>query len=555
MKRITFYLSIVFILLFHNAGASDFSAVAPSGQRLYYKIVNGNAVVTYKQRMAVSNTGYYQYNYYYNGTKPAGNLIIPDSVTYQNTTYIVNGIDEHAFEGCTGLISVSMGNNIKSIGDHAFYMDTSLTTIILSDSLVSIGSSFYGCWSLTSISLPESLTSIGNGAFCECRSLTSISLPESLTSIGDGAFYQCRSLTSISIPGSVTSIGQSAFRESGIVSMVIPNSVLTIGDYLFQNCPSLTTVVIGSSISYFNDNNVFLGCNRLTIIMRGYPPSLGNSTCNIPANSTIYVPCGTFSSYQNAQKWSNYTIVDACATITTAVNDPTRGGVSGGGNYMIGDSVTLTAIPFTGSSFIGWSTGSQVNPLKFVATQSQTITAAFGSGSLPHDTIYIHDTTYLNNYIHDTTIQYVDRYIHDTTFYAVYIHDTTTIHDTTYQTIHDTVIAYINVPVHDTTYLNIHDTLIAYIPIHDTVYIHDTVFINQEGIDEVEGLNVKIYQRNGRLVVDGAGQNTVSLFDAVGRTLAVKREDNERIVFDVPNTGVYLVKIGVLPARRILVIK
>ena len=515
MKRITFYLSIVFILLCQNAGAYDFYAVAPSGQRLYYKIVNGCAVVTYKERNTVNQGGEFMYNYYYNGTKPAGNLIIPDSVTYRNTTYIVNGIDEHAFDGCTGLISVSMGNNIKSIGDGAFHMDTSLTSITLSDSLVSIGSSFYGCWSLTSISLPESLTSIGNYAFRQCFKLTNIKIPDNVSFLGDHAFESCVKLYSVTIG----------------------SGVRDIYSYTFQYCDTLTTLV-----------------------MRGLlPPQILNSNCMYFSTNgrrpCVYVFCGTLSSYQNATGWSNLRIVESCATITTAVNDPTRGGVYGGGNYMVGDSVTLTAIPFTGSSFIGWSTGSQVNPLKFVATQSQTITAAFGSGPLPHDTIYIHDTTYLNNYIHDTTIQYVDRYIHDTTFYAVYIHDTTTIHDTTYQTIHDTVIAYINVPVHDTTYLNIHDTLIAYIPIHDTIYIHDTVYINQEGIDEVDGLNVKIYQRNGRLVVDGAGQNTVSLFDAVGRTLAVKREDNTCIVFDVPNTGVYLVKIGVLPARRILVIK
>jgi len=490
MKRITIYLSIAFILLCHNAGAYDFYAVAPSGQRLYYKIVNGNAVVTYKQQY---NYSQWDKTYYYNGTKPAGNLVIPDSVTYQNIIYSVTGIDDYAFYECDGLTSVTMGNNIRSIGNYAFCNDSLLNSITFSDSLVTIG----------------------NYAFNRCFRFIRVIIPDMVTYIGDYAFYQCR-----------------------ISYLSIGRSVSSLGSHAFQNCPLETMIMKGyppATNTAGNDYILALECSRLR----------------------IYVGCGLLSLYQNSNVWSRYSafLTDGCITITTSVNDAIRGGVSGGGNYMIGDSVTLTAIPFSGSSFIGWSTGSQVNPLKFVATQSQTITAAFGSGPLPHDTIYIHDTTYLNNYIHDTTIQYVDRYIHDTTFYAVYIHDTTTIHDTTYQTIHDTAIAYINVPVHDTTYLNIHDTLIAYIPIHDTVYIHDTVFINQEGIDEVEGLNVKIYQRNGRLVVDGAGQNTVSLFDAVGRTLAVKREDNERIVFDVPNTGVYLVKIGVLPARRILVIK
>lgn len=444
MKRVTFFLSIVFMLLCNNVGAYNFSAVAPSGQTLYYKIVNGNAVVTYKEKYIYSQSNT---NYYYNGTKPAGNLVIPDSVTYQNITYSVTGIDDYAFYECDGLSSVTMGNNISNIGNYAFCNDTLLNSITFSDSLVTIG----------------------NYAFNACSRLIRIIIPDMVTRIGDYAFFSCIRINYLSIGSSVSTLGSKAFK----------------------------------------------GCNNLgTMIMQGHPPvttSVGNDYV-LDLNTArliIYVRCGLLSIYQNSGNWSRYSgfLTDGCMTITASVNDFTRGGVSGGGNYTIGDSVTLTAIPFSGSSFIGWSNGSQVNPLKFVATQSQTITAGFGSGPLPHDTIYLHDTTYLNNYIHDTTYQ------------------------------------------------NIHDTVIAYIPIHDTIYIHDTVYINQEGIDEVEGLNIKIYQRNGRLVVEGAEQSAVSLFDAIGRTLAVKHEENGYIVFDVPNTGVYLVKIGVHPARRILVIK
>lgn len=62
-----------------------------------------------------------------------------------------------------------------------------------------------------SVTIPENVTSIGNVAFSECSSLTSVNLPNSLISIGDFAFLACKSLESITIPESVTYVGARAF--------------------------------------------------------------------------------------------------------------------------------------------------------------------------------------------------------------------------------------------------------------------------------------------------------------------------------------------------------
>ena len=92
----------------------------------------------------------------------------------------------------------------------------------------------------------------------------------------------------------------------------------------------------------------------------------------------------------------------------------------------------------------------------------------------------------------------------------------------------------------------LYDTVV----IHDTVYIHDTVVV---GVDDVETITAKIYTSNGQVVVDGAEGNTVTLYDAVGRQLAVRRNENGDIRFDIPATGTYLVKVGNAPARKVVV--
>ena len=74
-----------------------------------------------------------------------------------------------------------------------------------------------------------------------------------------------------------------------------------------------------------------------------------------------------------------------------------------------------------------------------------------------------------------------------------------------------------------------------------------------EGIEETEEEKVKLYQRNGQIVVEGAEGNPVYLYDVVGRLIATRRETVQEVLLDVPASGAYLVKIGDAPARRIVV--
>ena len=78
--------------------------------------------------------------------KYSGDIVIPESITYNASKYPVTSIGNYAFWYCSGLTSITIPNSVTSIGDEAF-----------SD-----------CSYLTSITIPNSVTSIGNGAFYEC---------------------------------------------------------------------------------------------------------------------------------------------------------------------------------------------------------------------------------------------------------------------------------------------------------------------------------------------------------------------------------------------------
>ena len=277
----------------------------------------------------------------------SGSVIIPESVTYEGKTYSVTSIGLSAFDGCSGLTSITIPNSVTSIGIKAFADCTSLTSITIPNSVTSIGSdAFSHCSGLTSITIPNSVTSIGNFAFSDCTSLTSITIPNSVTSIGWATFSGCSGLTSVTIPNSVTSIGEFAFSRcsgltsitignsvtsigssafsdcSGLTSVIIPNSVTSIGDKAFNGCSGLTSVTISESVTSIG-RDIFQSCKLRNLLVKCVaPPSIGTYAFSeqILYHTTLYVPVGCWDAYAYDNTWYKFHNIRETATTEEEVS-------------------------------------------------------------------------------------------------------------------------------------------------------------------------------------------------------------------------------------------
>lgn len=136
------------------------------------------------------------------------------------------------FCGCTGLTSVTIGSNVKTIGNSAFYGCSNLSSIILADGVNTIESSaFEGCTGITSITIPNSVTTIGSSAFSNCDNLIYIIIGKGVNSIGGQAFASCPEVTDVYCSAEeVPTTNSEAFKDSYIehATLHVPEASLNL---------------------------------------------------------------------------------------------------------------------------------------------------------------------------------------------------------------------------------------------------------------------------------------------------------------------------------------
>lgn len=108
-------------------------------------------------------------------------------------------IGSYAFRNCQFLQEIDLGE-VVSIENHAFNKCILLKTVTIPNTCLYLGNSvFADCISLENVSLSYSLTELNNFAFSGCTALKTVEVPSSVVAVGENVFYNCESLESVTL--------------------------------------------------------------------------------------------------------------------------------------------------------------------------------------------------------------------------------------------------------------------------------------------------------------------------------------------------------------------
>ncbi|MCR5269235.1 MAG: leucine-rich repeat domain-containing protein, partial [Lachnospiraceae bacterium] len=180
----------------------------------------------------------------------------------------ITQIGDYAFENCTRLQAVSLGDNIERLGTQAFH----------------------NCTGLTSIEFGVT-KSIGDGCFADCTMLATVALPDTMQQIGTAAFMNCRSLLD-TVPNYPAYVSEADDDSNSYLfggNPGINNNSFTVGSYAFCNCTSLATTkmcqttkpVAGTHGQY----GMYAGCNKLEYV------ELPHYTAGFTATPSMFLQC------------------------------------------------------------------------------------------------------------------------------------------------------------------------------------------------------------------------------------------------------------------------
>ena len=218
--------------------------------------------------------------------------------------------------------------------------------------------------------------------------------------------------------------------------------------------------------------------------------------------------------------------------VIVRANSDAMGTVTGSGRYVYGENATITATANSGYEFLGWNDGDTNTTRTVLVTGDVTYTAMFGLDMTATLTATVNNTEWgyvlINGERSDT---YVGQ-IGDEVTVEAYANDG---------------YRFVN---WDDQSTNFSRTVVLTENVMSMIANFEVMPV---GIDEVEDETVIIYAESNRIIVRGAENKTVRVFDVVGRLVAQRTAAGVEEVFNMPNTGIYLIKVDNAPARRVVV--
>lgn len=235
----------------------------------------------YYIKSAADKTVVLTYNNYASG-KYSGDFVIPETVTYNDVTFHVIGCDWDTFRECD-ITAIHIPKGFTSFDYNytggytsVFYSPNQVIKVYVPNldtwmNITQTKSSVFGTpfdlyvdnILLENLVIPDGITTIGNEMFGRCSSIKTVKLANSVKTIRVRAFDSCQNLEKVECNNGLVEILDEAFDEDvNLKEINIPNSVTKIRHHCFRGCTSLGSITIPEGISIIY-GETFKGCSQL----------------------------------------------------------------------------------------------------------------------------------------------------------------------------------------------------------------------------------------------------------------------------------------------------
>lgn len=248
---------------------------------------------------------------------------IPETVTFDETSYIVKKIKDGAFAGCTDIESITIPKSVESILGEVFTGCSNLKTFyvvaentaycavdgVLFDKDKKTLVAYPANKASTNYTIPESVTYIFDDAFQSCPNLEEIIFDPTSTSdysVTDGVLF--KTVTTNGAPEKRLIKYPEAKKDS---SYMIPAGVDRVNKDAFFNCTKLTSITIPAGMIGVIEPDAFSGSTKLTKFI----VETGNTAYSATDDGVLFnTDKTTLFLYPNG-KVGDYTIPDGVKTI------------------------------------------------------------------------------------------------------------------------------------------------------------------------------------------------------------------------------------------------
>ena len=308
------------------------------------------------------------------GKATTGDFVVPNTITKNDVVCTVVGIGNGAFDENTNLTSITLNEDLETIGDDAFQY-SSIPALHLPAKVKSVGHDFhykatsmaeitvdennpYLCaensllmskdkkvvWGFpvanpaTELILPEEVEIVMSDAVNRCKNLKKIVIGNNCKTIDRNAFDNCTEATELILGDNIEKIDYQAFRSlKSVTELKFPKNLKFLYDYAFSytwaikeavlpeglewlcggafnRCDALERVELPSTLTFVGQWP-FQDCGAMTELVSKAvnPVGLSNDLFNDETKYqtvTLYVPAGALDNYRNANIWQKFVNIE-----------------------------------------------------------------------------------------------------------------------------------------------------------------------------------------------------------------------------------------------------